>query len=86
MDPLKIVTTALDLIEQAVAAATAANDAKALADLHALVADSAIGRAMVKRADAQLAQIEDARRSLATTPVMGVPVADLAGLAARENG
>jgi len=86
MDPLKIVAVALDLIEQAIAAASARNDAAALADLHALIADSAIGRALVANADAQLAAIEDARRSLATTPVMGVPVADLAGLAAREHG
>ena len=64
-----------------------------VAALDALIADSAIGRSLVARADAAQAAIAAGReavealaRERADTPVMGTPIDALAGLAAREQG
>jgi hypothetical protein len=89
MNPITAVTTALSVIAQAIADARAANDDAAVATLTALVADSAIGRDLLARADAAQGAIdrgraemvgEAERRERADTPVMGVRVVDVATL------
>lgn len=64
MNPLQIATDALSLIAQLIADARAANDDAAVAVLEALVADSAIGRAIRAKADLAQAAIDAARGSL----------------------
>ena len=64
MDPIAMVKSGLGLILDAYNAAQAASDDKAVAALDALVADSAIGKRIVERAEKAQAIIDDGRARL----------------------
>jgi hypothetical protein len=76
MNYVELATTGLTLITRAIDAAQAANDDAAVAQMDALIADSAIGRRILDRVTQAQAIIDAGRTQILPdryTPPMGVP-------------
>lgn len=69
MDYFALGKTALGLLLDAIAAAKAANDDKAVADLEALIADSTVGRRLVAKAADVRGVIADGHAMIAAAEV-----------------